>query len=128
MTSIEIENTWINIAYLPVNTEPVDKINLCYEGISDIIMKGYDENKKVIIIGDLNSHIRGWYWENNSDAGGLKIDELRRTFGVKIHNVKEQWTCQRKTGIMNERSIYSYSLIDWTLSTADVRITDHTTL
>ena len=42
MVSIEIENTWINIAYLPVNTEPVDKINLCYEGISDIIMKGYD--------------------------------------------------------------------------------------
>ena len=46
MASIEIENTWINIAYLPVNTEPVDKINLCYEGISDIIMMEYDENKK----------------------------------------------------------------------------------
>ena len=44
---------------MPVNTEPQDKINQCYEGLSQIIMKGINARKKQIVIGDFNSHING---------------------------------------------------------------------
>ena len=50
---------------------------------------------------------------------------MRRTYGIKIHNKKEDWTCIRKTRRIGERTIYSYTLVDWTLSTADVNIKDH---
>ena len=46
--------------YLPVSTDEIDKINICYEGISDLIMTGLDNHKKAILIGDFNSHIYGW--------------------------------------------------------------------
>ena len=47
-----MQNTNFWVVYLPVNTDEVDKITASYEAISEVIMKGYDENKKSIIIGD----------------------------------------------------------------------------
>ena len=43
-----MENTNFWVVYLPVNTDEVDKITASYEAISEVIMKGYDENKKSI--------------------------------------------------------------------------------
>ena len=43
--------------YLPVNTEPQDKIIQHYEGLTEIVMKGLNGNKKIIIVGDFNSHV-----------------------------------------------------------------------
>ena len=54
---IEINNTRIQAVYLPVNTEPQDKIIQHYEGLSEIISEGLNDNKDMIILGDLNSHI-----------------------------------------------------------------------
>ena len=31
---------------MPVSTDPQDKINQCFEGISQIVMNGIDRNKK----------------------------------------------------------------------------------
>ena len=56
---IEIGDTQIHEFYMPVSTDPQDRINQCYEGISQILMKGINDNKKQIIIGDLNAHING---------------------------------------------------------------------
>ena len=54
---IEIGNTQIHIVYMPVNTDPQDKINLHYEGISQLIQQSLRQQKELIIMGDLNSHI-----------------------------------------------------------------------
>ena len=54
---IEIGNTQIHIIYMPVNTDPQDKINLHYEGISQLIQQSLNQQKEIIIMGDLNSHI-----------------------------------------------------------------------
>ena len=57
---IEINNTRIHTVYLPVNTEPQDKIMQHYEGLSEIIAQGLNENRDIAIVGDFNSHIRNW--------------------------------------------------------------------
>ena len=54
---IEINNHRIQAVYLPVNTEPQDKIIQHYEGLAEIISEGLNDNKDMIILGDLNSHI-----------------------------------------------------------------------
>lgn len=36
---IEIGNTQIHVVYLPVNTDPPDKISMHYEGISQLIQQ-----------------------------------------------------------------------------------------
>ena len=56
---IEIGDTQLHAVYMPVSTDPQDKINQCFEGISQIIMNGINNNKKQIIIGDFNAHING---------------------------------------------------------------------
>ena len=42
-----------------------------------------------------------------------------------INTEKKNWTCVRKTRRIGERTVCSYTLVDWTLSTADVLIKDH---
>ena len=42
---------------MPVNTDPQDKINIHYEGVSQIIQQGLQQQKEIIIMGDFNSHI-----------------------------------------------------------------------
>ena len=57
---IEIGLHRIYTMYLPVALDDTDKIHLCYEGISQIIMNAREVGKKVTIIGDLNSHVEGF--------------------------------------------------------------------
>ena len=58
---------------MPVNTDAADKINTCYEGLSQHIMEGISQNKKQIIIGDFNSHIRGWCHDGQTYVGGRQL-------------------------------------------------------
>ena len=52
-------NTNIWAVYLPVNSEPADKIAAAFEALSDVIIRGMDDNKRTVIIGDWNSHKHG---------------------------------------------------------------------
>ena len=51
------------------------------------------------------------------------MQTLLRTYGMEIHNKKDEFTCVRKN-----RNQSTFSLIDWTLSTRDVEIDYHRTL
>ena len=64
---VEIGNNRIYIVYLPVSSDEPDKINLCYEGLGQIVSEAKMENKLITIIGDFNSHLNGYMHDNNSD-------------------------------------------------------------
>ena len=56
---IEIGALHLYIFYMPVNTDPQDRIISNFEGLSQIIMNGINQHKKLIIMGDFNAHING---------------------------------------------------------------------
>ena len=108
---------------MPVNTEPADKIYQCFEGLSQIIMNGVNQNMQQIIVGDLNAHIRGWCHTGQSDIGGRQLDAIRRTYGLTIWNDRSEFTCVRKN-----RNEQSFSLIDWTITTNECELSEHHTM
>ena len=83
-------------------------------------MNARQNGKKVILLGDLNSHRNGWCWTKATDSGGLEMEAVVRTFDLRVHNNREQWTCVRKVAngangnrqqnVLNNG--FSYTLID----------------
>ena len=122
--------TLIYVVYLPVASGEVDQINLCYEGISQLVLEARKTGKLITIVGDFNSHITGYCRLTESDHGGRCLTKLCNTYGLKIHNKHEEWTCIRhtKNGHGNQTSNTSYTLIDWTIADLETEITNHKTL
>ena len=64
---VEIGINRIYIVYLPVSSDEPDKINLCYEGLGQLVSEAKMENKLITIIGDFNSHLNGYLQNGSTD-------------------------------------------------------------
>ena len=80
---MEIGDNRIFIVYLPVSSAEIDKINLCYEGIRQLALTARQENKKITIIGDFNSHIQGYQHQGTTDHGGKNLINLMDIYNLK---------------------------------------------
>ena len=87
---MEIGVNRIFIVYLPVSSAKIDKINLCYKGIGQLCLAARQENKKITVLGDFNSHIHGYQHDGPTDHGGRSLLNLIDIFNLRSLNIKEQ--------------------------------------
>ena len=60
-------------AYAPVNTAPIDTRQDYFTTLTASILETQRKhpNKPLILIGDFNSHLRGWFSETTDSSGKL---------------------------------------------------------
>ena len=77
----------------------------------------------MIIVGDFNSHVHDWCHDGQTDPGGRQLENLIRNYGLTINNNQKEFTCVRKN-----REDATTSLIDWTLTSRNVEVSQHITM
>ncbi|CAG9328038.1 unnamed protein product [Blepharisma stoltei] len=87
IVGISIANLTVIEAYSPVEGDG-ETLEQFYEGINEALAWGRERKEQLIIIGDLNAHVEGW-WSEKTNENGYRVKRLCKEWGLELLKLDE---------------------------------------